>query len=106
LDFAFYTVNHRWLFSFNHRIFIAAFSIEPLRITFTNNLFFGIFYTSIFTTLVTIGLQTKFQKDVTPAQAGINIFVRADICRGVCILFTRRKIHYVWLVGCALIFTD
>jgi len=86
-------------------ILFAAFSIEPLRITFTNNLFFGIFYTSIFTTLVTIGLQTKFQKNVTPAQAGVIYSFEPIFAAVFAFFLLGEKISMFGWVGCALIFT-
>jgi drug/metabolite transporter (DMT)-like permease len=85
-------------------ILFAAFSIEPLRITFTNNLFFGIFYTSIFTTLVTIGLQTKFQKNVTPAQAGVIYSFEPIFAAVFAFFLLGEKISMFGWVGCFLIF--
>lgn len=46
-------------------------NLEPFKFNLTNNLIWAIFYTSIFATLITTALQTKYQKNVTPAKAGI-----------------------------------
>lgn len=46
-------------------------NIEPFKLELTTNLVWGVIYTSIFATLITIALQTKYQKNVTPAKAGI-----------------------------------
>ncbi len=46
-------------------------NLEPFKFDLTNNLIWAIFYTSIFATLITTALQTKYQKNVTPAKAGI-----------------------------------
>lgn len=46
-------------------------NLEHFKIDLTNNLIGGILYTSIFATLITTALQTKYQKDVTPSKAGI-----------------------------------
>lgn len=46
-------------------------NLEPFKFNLTNNLVWAIFYTSIFATLITTALQTKYQKNVTPAKAGI-----------------------------------
>ena len=46
-------------------------NLEPFKLNLTNNLIWAIFYTSIFATLITTALQTKYQKNVTPAKAGI-----------------------------------
>jgi drug/metabolite transporter (DMT)-like permease len=55
---------------------IAAFAfnlcdIEPLRFTFTDNLIFGLAYTSLLATLLTTILHTKFQKFVSPTKTSI-----------------------------------
>jgi drug/metabolite transporter (DMT)-like permease len=55
-------------------IFLLVFTetnLEPFKFDLTNNLVWAIFYTSIFATLITTALQTKYQKNVTPAKAGI-----------------------------------
>jgi drug/metabolite transporter (DMT)-like permease len=46
-------------------------NLEPFKFDLTNNLIWAIFYTSLFATLITTALQTKYQKNVTPAKAGI-----------------------------------
>jgi len=45
--------------------------IEQIKISFSKKALFALFYTSIFATLITTALQTKFQKKVTPTKAGI-----------------------------------
>ncbi len=55
-------------------IFLFLFSfadLEQIRINVNSNLISTILYTSIFATLITTALQTKYQKNVTPAKAGI-----------------------------------
>ncbi len=55
-------------------IFLFIFSVaelETIRVNLTNNLITAVLYTSIFATLITTALQTKYQKNVTPAKAGI-----------------------------------
>lgn len=86
-------------------LLFAAISLEPLRINFSNYLMFGIFYTSIFTTLVTIGLQTKFQKNVTPTQAGIIYSFEPIFAAIFAFFLLGEKISMFGWVGCALIFT-
>ena len=82
----------------------AGLSIEPLRVTFSRYLIFGIAYTSIFTTLVTIGLQTKFQKNVTPTQAGIIYSFEPIFAAIFAFFLLNEKISMFGLVGCVLIF--
>ena len=55
-------------------VFLGLFSsvkIEPFKLNITTNLIWAVLYTSIFATLITTALQTKYQKFVTPAKAGI-----------------------------------
>jgi len=55
-------------------IFLFLFSfaeLESIKVNLSSNLISAILYTSIFATLITTGLQTKYQKNVTPAKAGI-----------------------------------
>lgn len=53
-------------------LFIFSFAeIETIRVNVNSNLVMAILYTSIFATLITTALQTKYQKNVTPAKAGI-----------------------------------
>jgi len=49
----------------------SAVNLEPIKVDLTQNLIFAIAYTSIFATLIATALQTKYQKNVTPAKAGI-----------------------------------
>lgn len=89
--------------------FIAAFIFdsagqEKLFINPTGNLFFGLFYTAIFATIVTMGLQTRFQKEVTPAKAGI-IYSFEPIFSAVFAFFMLGEILTGFgLLGCVLIF--
>jgi drug/metabolite transporter (DMT)-like permease len=82
----------------------AGISLEPLRVNFSNYLIFGLIYTSIFTTLVTVGLQTKFQKDVTPTQAGIIYSFEPIFAAMFAFFLLNEKISMFGFVGCALIF--
>jgi drug/metabolite transporter (DMT)-like permease len=55
-------------------LFLLIFSsvgIEEVKVDFTTNLISVLIYTSIFATIVTTALQTKYQQNVTPAKAGI-----------------------------------
>lgn len=83
----------------------AGFSVEPLRVNISNYLVFGILYTSIFTTLVTIALQTKFQKNVTPTQAGIIYSLEPIFAAVFAFFLLAEKISMFGLIGCVLIFT-
>jgi drug/metabolite transporter (DMT)-like permease len=52
-------------------IFFHSVSFESLYLNVNGNLINGILYTSVLATFVNFGLQTKFQKEVSPTKAGI-----------------------------------
>ncbi|MFZ1290177.1 MAG: DMT family transporter [Melioribacteraceae bacterium] len=87
------------LFSF----IFSGINLEHFKIDLTNNLIGGILYTSIFATLFTTALQTKYQKDVTPAKAGI-IFSFEPIFAAIFAFFILgEKITNFGYLGAALI---
>lgn len=59
------------LLSVSFLFIFSAVGLEEIRVNVTNNLITAILYTAIFATLITTALQTKYQKNVTPAKAGI-----------------------------------
>lgn len=76
---------------------------EDIRINITTNLVTAIFYTSIFATLITTGLQTKYQKNVSPAKAGI-IFAFEPIFAAIFAFFILgEKISNFGYLGASLI---
>lgn len=93
--------------SFLAGIFLSLFSatnLEPIKIDLTQNLIFAIAYTSIFATLLATALQTKYQKDVTPAKAGI-IFSFEPVFSAIFAFFILGEIiTYFGYLGAALIF--
>jgi drug/metabolite transporter (DMT)-like permease len=108
--------NHYWtilltqIFTVSFLSFISAFvfagaSIEIIHISFTKYLIFGLLYTSLLATLFNIGLQTKFQKVVSPTKAGI-IYSFEPIFSAVFAFFLlNEKISNFGIAGCALIFS-
>lgn len=89
--------------------FIAAFisagvSIESLHVSFTKYLLFGVLYTSLMATLVNIGIQTKFQKVVSPTKAGIIYSFEPIFAALFAFFLLNEKITNFGLAGCALIF--
>jgi len=84
--------------------FFAGFSIESLHVSFSSYLIFGILYTSIFATLLTIALQLKFQKTVTPTKAGIIYSFEPIFAAIYAFFLLNEKISNFGLVGSALIF--
>lgn len=82
----------------------AGLSLEPIRVEFTGNLLMGLAYTAIIATLITTALQTKYQKGVTPAQAGI-IYSFEPIFAAIAAFFLlNEKLTNFGLIGCVLIF--
>ncbi|PKL88624.1 MAG: multidrug DMT transporter permease [Ignavibacteriae bacterium HGW-Ignavibacteriae-2] len=89
-----------FLFAFS----VSAADIEPIRLELSNYLLFGIFYTSVFATLITTVLQTKFQKLITPTKASI-IFSFEPVFAAVFAFFLlNEKITNLGLIGAVLIF--
>jgi drug/metabolite transporter (DMT)-like permease len=92
--------------SFLAVIFLFIFSfvnLEVIKINITNNLIWALIYTSIFATLITTGLQTKYQKNVTPAKAGI-IFAFEPIFAAIFAFFVLgEKIGNFGYLGASLI---
>lgn len=78
--------------------------IETIEFSFSSSLLFAVLYTSIFATVLTTTIQTKYQKFVTPSVAGI-IFSFEPIFAAVFAFFVlNEKISNFGLVGCVLIF--
>ena len=78
--------------------------IETIEFSFSSSLLFAVLYTSIFATVLTTTIQTKYQKFVTPSVAGI-IFSFEPIFAAVFAFFVlNEKISNFGLIGCALIF--
>jgi len=79
-------------------------SIEPLRINFTPLLIFGVLYTGILATLLTTAIQTKYQKFVSPAKAGIIYSFEPVFSAIYAFFLLNEKMSNFGLFGCALIF--
>jgi len=77
---------------------------EALRIEFTTQLGFGVLYTSIFATLFTTTLQTKYQKLVSPTKAGIVYSFEPIFAAVIAFIFLSERITSFGLLGASLIF--
>ena len=89
--------------------FISAFvssgvSIESLHVSLTKYLLFGLLYTSLLATLFNIGLQTKFQKIVSPTKAGIIYSFEPIFAALFAFFLLNEKISNFGIVGSILIF--
>jgi drug/metabolite transporter (DMT)-like permease len=90
--------------AFGTSIFFDIINYEPLRINITSQLSFGILYTSIFATLITITLQTKYQKLVTPTKAGIVYSFEPIFAAIIAFIFLSERVTSFGLLGASLIF--
>jgi drug/metabolite transporter (DMT)-like permease len=79
-------------------------SIEPLRINLSAYLIFGVLYTGILATLITTAIQTKYQKFVSPAKAGIIYSFEPVFSAVYAFFLLNEKMSNFGLFGCALIF--
>lgn len=85
-------------------LIFSSISLEAIHIDLTRYLVFGLIYTSILATLMNVGLQTRFQKVVSPTKAGI-IYSFEPIFAAIFAFFLlgEKITNFAW-VGCALIF--
>ena len=81
----------------------SAINLEPIKFDITQNLIFAIAYTSIFATLIATALQTKYQKDVTPAKAGIIFSFEPVFSAIFAFILLSEKITNFGYFGAALI---
>jgi len=89
---------------FTASLFFSGFSIEAIHIDLTKYLVFGLLYTSLLATLVNVGLQTRFQKVVSPTKAGIIYSFEPIFAALFAFFLLGEKISNFGLLGCALIF--
>lgn len=90
--------------SFSAAIIFDFINYEQLRIQLTSQLGFGIIYTSIFATLFTTTLQTKYQKLVSPTKAGIVYSFEPIFASIIAFIFLSERITAFGLFGAFLIF--
>jgi drug/metabolite transporter (DMT)-like permease len=76
---------------------------EEIRIDLTGNLISAIIYTALFATLITTALQTKYQKNVTPAKAGIIFSLEPLFAAVFAFFLLGEKITNFGYLGAALI---
>ncbi|MCX7798647.1 MAG: DMT family transporter [Melioribacter sp.] len=93
------------ILSFFVSIFFHILSIETVKIKFTNNLLIGILYTSLLATCVNFGLQTKFQKLVSPTKAAIIYSFEPIFAAIFAFFILKEKFSNFGLLGSFLIFT-
>lgn len=89
---------------FTASFLFSGFSVEAIHVDFTKYLIFGLLYTSLLATLLNIGLQTKFQKVVSPTKAGIIYSFEPIFAAIFAFFLLGEKISNFGLLGCVLIF--
>jgi len=86
-------------------IFLSIIGFEGLKLSFNNQLLFALFYTSIFATIITTYLQTRYQKTVTPTKAGIIFSFEPPLAAIFAFFVLNERISSFGYIGGALIFT-
>lgn len=92
------------ILSFASAFLFGVTNLEPLKIHFSNNLIFGLLYTSIFATLITTILQTKYQKLISPTKAGIIFSFEPVFAATIAFFAIHEKITPFGFIGGLLIF--
>lgn len=89
-------------------LFAAIFSVtgfQKLELQITSTLVFAILYTSIFATIITTTLQTKYQKLVTPSKAAIIISTEPIFASIIAYFLINEQVSGFGLIGCIFIFS-
>ncbi|MCL4550094.1 MAG: DMT family transporter [Bacteroidetes bacterium] len=92
------------MLSFITSFVFAGVSYEGIHVSLTKYLLFGLLYTSLLATLFNLGLQTKFQKVVSPTKAGIIYSFEPIFAAMFAFFLLNEKISNFGLAGGALIF--
>ena len=80
-------------------------SIEQIKAEFSGYAIFSLLFTAIIATLMNIGLQTKFQKSVSPSKAGIIYSFEPLFAALLAYIVLNEKIGKFGYIGSALIFS-
>ncbi|MEJ5351067.1 MAG: DMT family transporter [Melioribacteraceae bacterium] len=80
-------------------------ALELIKIKLTSNLWSGLLYTSLLATCVNFGLQTKFQKLVSPTKAGIIYSFEPIFAAIFAFFILNEKFTNFGLLGSVLIFS-
>lgn len=80
-------------------------SLEIIYVNYTGNLLTGFLYTILLATCINFGLQTKYQKLVSPTKAGIIYSFEPIFAALFAFFLLSEKITNFGLVGCILIFS-
>lgn len=78
---------------------LGALFFETPRIAWTQNLLISLGYLAILATIVTLSVQTRYQKDSTPARAAIIFSLEPVIAAGFAYLFRNENIGWLGVLG-------
>jgi drug/metabolite transporter (DMT)-like permease len=92
------------IFSFISAFIFNANGIEKYKFELTDNLIFAVLYTAIFATLINTILQTKYQKMVSPAKAGIIYSFEPIFAAVFAFIVLDERLTLLGFIGCFLIF--
>ena len=78
--------------------------IEPIKIEMNNEVVIAILYTTLFATILTTSMQTKFQQAVTPTRASIIFSMEPIFASLTAYFFINEKLSNFGITGAAFIF--
>jgi drug/metabolite transporter (DMT)-like permease len=78
--------------------------IEPIKIKMNNEVVIAILYTTLFATILTTSMQTKFQQAVTPTRASIIFSMEPLFAALAAYFFINEKLSNFGITGAAFIF--
>jgi len=85
-------------------IVFSLFQIEPIKIKTNNEVVIAILYTTLFATILTTSMQTKFQQAVTPTRASIIFSMEPIFAALTAYFFINEKLSNFGIAGAAFIF--
>jgi len=83
----------------------SAFELEGIQFQLTDNLILALAYTSILATVITLLLQTRYQKEVTPTRAGLIFSMEPIFAAVFAYVVLAEVLSYLGIIGCIFIFT-
>ncbi|HPI37815.1 MAG TPA: DMT family transporter [Ignavibacteriaceae bacterium] len=83
----------------------SAFELEGIQFQLTDNLILALAYTSILATVITLLLQTRYQKEVTPTRAGLIFSMEPIFAAVFAYIVLTEVLSYLGIIGCIFIFT-
>jgi len=78
--------------------------IEPVKLIFNQEVVLAIAYTTLFATIITTSLQTKYQEAVTPTKASIIFSMEPLFAAATAYFFINEKLSNFGIAGAAIIF--